>query len=126
VCHQTVCLLARHFEANGLPTLILGSALDILQAGKPPRAKFLDYPLGFESGRSFDKENQLAVVTAAVKGFDTMTSAGVEPLDFTWDDGWRMIEERNRHSAGADQRSPRDTTPRYQTERDRQLAEGRG
>ena len=119
-----MCLVARHFEARGLPTLILGSALDILEAGRPPRAKFLNYPLGFEAGQPFNRENQLAVVEQALTGFDTMTAPGIETLDFEWEEGWRMIEDRNRKSSGADQRSPRDTTPRYQTERDRELAEG--
>ena len=66
MCHQTVCLIARHFENLGLPTLILGSALDILEAGQPPRAKFLNYPLGFESGKFEDKINQLEVVREAL------------------------------------------------------------
>jgi D-proline reductase (dithiol) PrdB len=120
-----VCLLARHFEARGLPTLILGSALDILQAGKPPRAKFLNYPLGFEAGRPLDRENQLAVVSEALKGFDAMEVPGIDTLAYDWEEGWRMIEDRNRSRTGTDQRSPRDTTPRYQTERDRELAERR-
>ena len=95
-----------------------------MQAGKPPRAKFLNYPLGFGAGKPFDKENQLAVLTAAVAGFDSMVKPGVESLDFSWDSGWEMIAERDKNKDGADQRSPRDTTPRYQTERDKELAEG--
>jgi hypothetical protein len=50
-----VSLIARHFEAAGLPTMILGSAMDILQAGRPPRVKFVNYPLGFESVRFRDE-----------------------------------------------------------------------
>ncbi|HDY82279.1 MAG TPA: hypothetical protein ENH48_04905 [Halieaceae bacterium] len=119
-----MCLIARYFEAKGLPTLILGGGLDILQAGRPPRAKFLNYPLGFGGGRPFDVDNQRAVLDAAVSGFDTMVTPGVEPLDFSWDAGWQMIADRDKNTDGADQRSPRDTTPRYQTERDRELAEG--
>jgi hypothetical protein len=103
----------------------LGSALDILQAGKPPRARFLNYPLGFEAGAAFDIENQLAVITEALQGFDAMNAAGIEPLAFEWEAGWQMIEERNKGRTGNDQRSPRDTTPRYQTEQDRKLAESR-
>jgi hypothetical protein len=103
--------------------MILGSALDILEAGKPPRARFLNYPLGFESGRPFDEDNQLAVVEAAVSGFDNMMKPGIEMVDFTWEAGWQMIEKRNQNTGGTDFRSPRDTTPRYQTESDRQMAE---
>ena len=119
-----MCLIARHFESRGVPTLILGSALDILEAGQPPRARFLNYPLGFEAGRPHDAHNQLEVLTAAVAGFDDFDSPGIKPMDFEWDAGWQMIAGRDRNQEGADQRSPRDMTPRYQTERDRQLAEG--
>ena len=117
-----MCLVARHFEALGLPTLILGSALDILEAGKPPRAKFVNYPLGFESGRFEDRRNQFDVVAEALKGFDAMASPGIEPLSFEWLQGWAMVHRRERGKL--DQRSPRTTTPQYQTEEDRLMAEG--
>jgi hypothetical protein len=31
VCHQTVSLVARHLETNGIPTVIVGSALDVVE-----------------------------------------------------------------------------------------------
>jgi hypothetical protein len=118
-----VSLIARAIEANGTPTLILGSALDILSAGRPPRVQFLNYPLGFTAGIFLDPDNQYQVLRTALSGFDGMTEAGIMPLDFSWDAGWRMIDERERSSAGNDVRSPRDLTPRYQTEEDRRAAE---
>ena len=121
MCHQTVCLIARHFEADGLPTLIVGSALDILQSGQPPRAKFVNYPLGFESGRFRDKSDQVAVIRQALLSFDGMNEPGIAPLDLEWLDGWDMINERERGKL--DQRSPRTTEPQYQTEADRLAAE---
>jgi len=105
----------------GLPTLILGSALDILEAGKPPRAKFVNYPLGFESGRFKDRQNQFDVVTEALRGFDEMASAGIEHLSFEWHRGWAMV--RQREKGKLDHRSPRTTTPQYQSEEDRLMAE---
>jgi hypothetical protein len=116
-----VCLIARYFEAKGLPTLILGSGLDILQAGQPPRAKFVNYPLGFESGRFQDTNNQYEVVKSALQGFETMTSPQIDLLPFEWQAGWDMLyaREQDKH----DQRSERDTTPQYQTEEDRAAAE---
>ncbi len=51
-------LVARHLEGLGIPTLCLGSALDILEAGAPPRAAFVDYPLGHSAGRPFDPADQ--------------------------------------------------------------------
>ncbi len=119
-----MCLIARHFEALGLPTLILGSCLDILQAGKPPRAQFVNYPLGFESGRFHDQENQLAVVQQALHGFNTMTTPGIEPLPFAWQAGWDLVNQREQGKL--DQRSPRDASPQYQSEEDRVLGEGSG
>lgn len=107
----------------GLPTMILGSALDILEAGKPPRAKFVNYPLGFESGRFEDRRNQSDVVAAALKGFEEMTAPGIEPLPFKWQPGWDMVRERERGKL--DLRSPRTTVPQYQTQEDRLMAEER-
>ena len=118
-----MCLIARFFETRGLPTLILGSALDIMQAGRPPRARFLDYPLGFEAGRPFDEDNQLEVLKTAVSTFDRMDAPAIEKLEFSWQAGWKMLAERNRDNTGTDQRSTRDEEPRYQTALDRSLAE---
>ncbi len=117
-----MCLIARYFEARGLPTLILGSGLDIMTAGRPPRARFVNYPLGFESGRFQDKQNQYEVVSEALKGFDAMTAPGIEHLSFEWQEGWDMVHEREKGKL--DHRSPRTEEPQYQTEEDRLLAEG--
>lgn len=126
MCHQTVCLVARRLEADGLPTLILGSARDILAAGRPPRAVFLDYPLGHSAGRPFDRADQRAVLAAALRAFESIRTAGaIVDLDHRWaqDEGWKADAA---NPASGDQRQPRDTTPRYQHEEDRRLAEAAG
>jgi hypothetical protein len=38
--------------------MCLGSAFDILGAGQPPRATFVDYPLGHSAGKRFDAADQ--------------------------------------------------------------------
>ena len=121
MCHQTVCLIARHFESLGLPTLILGSALDILEAGQPPRAKFLNYPLGFESGKFEDKVNQLEVVREALSGFETIEKPSIQKMEFEWPEGWELI--KNREKGILDLRSPRNEIPQYQFEDDKLAAE---
>ena len=121
MCHQTVCLIARHFENLGLPTLILGSALDILEAGQPPRAKFLNYPLGFESGKFEDKINQLEVVRQALSGFETIEKPSILKMEFDWPEGWELIKKREKGIL--DLRSPRNEIPQYQSEADRLAAE---
>ncbi|TXL80407.1 hypothetical protein FHP25_05090 [Vineibacter terrae] len=117
-------LAARHLETLGIPTLCLGSALDILEAGAPPRAVFVDYPLGHSAGRPFDPADQDRIVRAALQAFGTMSTPGaIVRLEARWDDdGWRAAAASTR---GADTRMPRDTTPQYQTEDDRRLAEAR-
>ena len=115
-------LIARHFEAAGLPTLVLGSALDILSAGKPPRTVFLNYPLGFESGRFQDADNQLTVVREALTAFPEFDRPGIRTLAHEWLEGWQMVDERERGKL--DQRSERTTEPQYQNEADRIAAEG--
>ena len=115
-------LAARHLEALGIPTLCLGSALDILEAGAPPRAAFVDYPLGHSAGKPFDPADQMRVVRAALGAFATIAAPGsIVHLAADWhDDGWRAGAAS---TSGGDTRMPRDTTPQYQTDEDRRLAE---
>ncbi len=123
MCHQTVSLIARYLEARSIPTVCLASALDIVQAARPPRAVFLDYPLGHTAGRPFDFDDQRAVVWSAVTALEIIAEAGdTVHLDRRWDD-----DERWRHSAvggSGDSRTPRYTTPQYQCESDRIAAQG--
>jgi len=121
VCHQTMSLAARHMEEAGLPTVCLGSALDIVRAVNPPRMVFLDYPLGHSAGKPFDSADQYHVVRAAVGALETIDRPGtVVTLPNRWDDeGWREAA----YNQMEDRRAPRDETPRYQTEEDRILAE---
>jgi hypothetical protein len=123
VCHQTVSLIARYLEAEGLPTLCLGSAHDILFAARPPRSVFVDYPLGHSAGRPFDAGDQQQVLNSALHAFEGITEPGeIVRLDNRWpdDSDWKAAAA---DSGKGDTRQPRDTTPRYQTEEDRVLAE---
>ena len=122
VCHQSACIIARHLEAHGIPTMCLGSALDILRAGRPPRATFVDYPLGHTSGKAFDPADQLGIVRAALEGLASMQAPGeIRRLPNVWsaDEAWRAEAGRTK---GGDTRQPRDTSPRFQTPADREAA----
>ena len=74
-------LAARRLEALGIPTLCLGSALDILEAGAPPRAVFVDYPLGHSAGKPFQDRIQQSGFDAGVAvenigaGYHTLAEA---------------------------------------------------
>ena len=123
MCHQTVSLIARHLESKGLPTLCLGSARDILLAGRPPRAVFVDYPLGHSAGKPFDKSDQYTVVRQALENFESVSEAGrLIEIPVSWPDGegWKGAAV---DPARGDTRQVRDDSPRYQFEADRVLAE---
>lgn len=121
MCHQSVGLIARHVEAAGIPTLSMTSALDITRAVNPPRAAFLDYPLGHTTGKPHEPELQRQIMLDALEAFTSLTIPGsVKILPFQWDaeEAWKETAQR-----GQDDRRPRYDTPQYQTEEDRRRAE---
>jgi hypothetical protein len=113
-----VSLIARHLEANGIPTMCVASALDIIEAGRPPRTTFVDYPLGHTVGKPFDESDQLGILRAALDGLVTMTVPGaIRLLENSWvDDDWRAAASSTE---GDDTRQPRDETPQFQWPADR-------
>jgi glycine/betaine/sarcosine/D-proline reductase family selenoprotein B len=123
ICHQSMALVARHLESEGISTVCVVSALDIVRSVNPPRATFLDYPLGHTAGRPGDPEEQYGVARRSLGALETMATPGtIDTLPYTWsrDEQWkRDIVEKD----AGDLRPPRDGTPRYQTDEDRKLAE---
>lgn len=99
----------------------MSSAVDIIEAGRPPRAVFVDYPLGHTAGRPFDPSNQLAVVSDALRAFETIETPGqIVTLPYEWPStGWQEIAMR---ADEGDTRSVRDESPQWQTEADRLAA----
>jgi hypothetical protein len=136
VCHQSVGLIAREIESRGVPTVSLTSAWSITAAAFPPRAAFLDYPLGHTSGRPFALDEQTAICQAALRLVETATRPGEAiVLPYRWgDDAWRADPLRGdsavrpragRPSGGGggdDNRNERHATPQYQSPEDARLA----
>ena len=116
-----MCLVARYLDERGIPTVCLGSAHDILTAGRPPRAVFVDYPLGHTAGIPFDADDQLSVIRGAVASFDGATTPGsFVTLPNQWrDDDWKSEASSTE---AEDTRQPRDTTPQFQLPADRDAA----
>jgi hypothetical protein len=116
-----VGLIARHAEACGISTLCMTSALDITTAVNPPRAAFLDYPLGHTTGKPHEPELQREILVQALEGFTSLTTPGAAKiLPFRWseDDDWKRTAMLD-----GDSRTPRYDTPQYQNEEDRRRAE---
>ena len=94
-------LVARHLEENGIPTLSMCSARDITASANPPRAVFLNYPLGNTAGRPYDPDNQQEVLRSALAAWETFSGPGqIIDLPFQWienDDSWmdRVYDENH-------------------------------
>ena len=85
-------LVARHLEANGLPTVIIGSALDIVEYCGVPRFVFTDFPLGNPVGHPWAPEMQKTVVAEALRLLETANAPRTTvTAPFAWKDdpGWR-------------------------------------
>jgi D-proline reductase (dithiol) PrdB len=66
VCHQSVALTARYLEAAGVPTVVVGSARDIVEEIGVPRFLFVDFPLGYPMGRPGQLEQQRHISAQAL------------------------------------------------------------
>jgi D-proline reductase (dithiol) PrdB len=67
ICHQTMSLVARHLEAAGIPTVVMGAAKDIVEACGVPRFVFSDFPLGNAAARPHDVASQDATLALALQ-----------------------------------------------------------
>jgi hypothetical protein len=61
-----VSLVARHLEQNGMPTVVVGSARDIVEECGVARFVFSDFPLGNPCGVPYDRDMQRAIVAIAL------------------------------------------------------------
>jgi glycine/betaine/sarcosine/D-proline reductase family selenoprotein B len=93
VCHQTASLTARHLEANGIPTVLMGCAKDIVEHAAVPRFLFSDFPLGNSAGKPHDVDSQdqtlelaLRVLESAIGPRTTMQS----PIRWSADADWKL------------------------------------
>lgn len=87
-----MCLVARYLETAGIATVILGSAIDVVEHCGVPRFVFTDFPLGNPCGEPFEPDMQRAIVAT---GIDVLERAE-EPrttvrTPFRWSkkDTWR-------------------------------------
>ena len=93
MCHQTVSLAARHLEAHGISTVIMGCAKDIVEHCGVPRFLFSDFPLGNSAGRPFDVESQAQTLELALRVLESAPAARTtlqSPLRWNADGFWKL------------------------------------
>ena len=59
-------LVARQLEEHNIPTVIIGSARDIVEQCGVPRYIFSDFPLGNPVGLPYDSEMQIQIIKMAL------------------------------------------------------------
>jgi D-proline reductase (dithiol) PrdB len=87
-----VSLAARHLEANGIPTVIMGCAKDIVEHCGVPRFLWSDFPLGNSGGRPFDLESQAQTLALALRVLESAPAARTtvqSPLRWSEDASWK-------------------------------------
>jgi len=86
-------------EENGIPTVIIGSALDIVTHCGAPRYLFTDLPLGNPCGVPYDSTMQKDILRRALSLYKSATKPGtVETAPHQWPGGqdWRATYARVR------------------------------
>ena len=86
-------LVARHLEANGIPTVVMGCAKDIVEYCGVPRFLFSDFPLGNSAGRPFDTESQALTLELALRVLEAAPEARTtvqSPLRWRDDAAWKL------------------------------------
>ena len=72
-------------EARGIPTLVIGTAYDIMSHVVPPRAAFVDHPVGRTFGPPNERLRHTAVLRRALAELPKFTSAGeIHDLGCQW------------------------------------------
>ena len=96
-------LVARQLEENGLPTLVIGSAYDIVSYCGIPRYLYTDFPLGNPCGKPYDNEMQMEIIHQALslleeasKGNTILRSICTWSEENSWRDEYLHVNESNR------------------------------
>ena len=94
------------------------SALDITQAVNPPRAVFVNFPLGHQTGKPNQPELQKRIVIDAMGAFETISKPGtIVELPYVWDADDRTWETRDYTKGWLPERPSSEQADREEAER---------
>ena len=114
------------------------SAWSITAAVNPPRAAFLDFPLGHTAGRANEPHEQTQIMRSALNVFSEAPRGSITRLPFQWqaeeqaNDKWKeavmagaapSTTEATGGEELVDDRVERFDTPQYQSAEDEQIAD---
>jgi len=93
VCHQTISLAARTLEENGVSTIVMGCAKDIVEYVGVPRFVFSDFPLGNAAGRPNDPTSQtltLDLTLSVLESAQAPRTTVQSPLVWSESPDWKL------------------------------------
>src|SRR5215207_2356943 len=80
LCHQSIGLVARALELDGIPTMTLAIVRDVVDAVRPPRVALYDGEPGTVSGMPDWPEHQRRILDEALRLIEPMDQAGTRKL----------------------------------------------
>ena len=105
----------------------MSSAFSITAAVNPPRAVYLDFPLGHTAGKPHDRALQRRILRDTLDALATIDAPGtIRRLPYRWaeDDAWKDgVMRPGSGGSGGDDRIGRFPDPQYQYEEDRLAAQ---
>ena len=100
----------------------MSSAWSITQSVDPPRAAFLDFPLGHTAGKANQPELQDEILRRSLRLFETVERPGhIEWLPYEWADDEEWKDGIMQPDREGDNRSERSPEPQYQSVEDEAL-----
>ena len=101
----------------------MSSAWSITAAVNPPRAVYLDFPLGHTAGKPHDTASQRRILRDTLEALVAIDVPGtIRKLAYRWadDDAWKDTAMRaDPYGPGGDARIKRLPDPQYQHDEDR-------
>jgi hypothetical protein len=88
-----VSLVARHLERNGIATIVMGAAKDIVEHAGVPRFLFSDFPLGNSAGKPHEPDTQGFTLDLALKVLESAPGPRTtvqSPLRWADDGDWKL------------------------------------
>jgi len=113
-----VSLVARHLEANGLPTVVMGCARDIVEECGVARFVFTDFPLGNPAGKPGDAKMQQAILGTALDLLEkawmprTTVQTPYQWPDDSWRENFMRVDASNREELARQGKERRDLQAR--------------
>jgi len=107
VCHQTHALIARHLEANGMPTVVIGSARDVVEQAGVARFLFTDVELCHPTGHPDRPDEARLVCGEALDLLErawaprTTVQSALRWEDDRWRQGYMAVDEAKRAELAA-------------------------